>query len=581
MPSDKDILQESKERYKVCSDGWDHIYKAALDDLRFVYDVDGGQWPDDIRKDREGRPMLTINKLLKFVRQLRGESRQNRPRIKVIPVDDKGDVQTAELYNGLIRQIEYLSSAEVAYDTAYMNAVSASVGYFRIITKYENEFSFTQDIGIRRIMNPFVVKYDPACKEFDLSDAEDCYIEEWLTKKEFERQYPGAATVDFDRQGEGQQHEGWFEKDKVRIAERFYKEYETIKIALVEIMAPEGLRITSTIKLNDESKAFIKKRKGKILQERETELTTVKWCKFTGSEVLEKNDWAGKYIPIIPVFGDEVIVNGKKHILSLIRGAKSPQQMYNYWSSAATEAVALVPKSPYIVYDKEVEGYENEWQEANRKNKMYMRVKRIPGSPKPTREPQAQIPTGIVAMMQNTSYEIEDQLGRYESSKGEQGNERSGKAILARVAQSDKGTFTFVDNLSRAIVYAGRQLIDLIPHIYDTERALQIQGEDGDQQTVTINQPTGRVRIDGKPEISNDLTVGKYDLIATVGASYSSRRQEMVDNLLQAMQYAPTIAPIIAPLIFQMSDWPGAQEVAKKLQTAIDNMPKEPATQGG
>src|SRR3990172_9471937 len=304
MASDKEILKEAKERYKVCVDGWKDIYDAALSDMEFTYDVGSGQWPEEIRKDREGRPMLTINKLLKFVRQLRGESRQNRPRIKVIPVDDKGDVQTAELYNGLIRQIEYLSSAEVAYDTAYMNAVSASVGYFRIIKKYENEFSFTQDIGIQRIMNPFVVKYDPACKEFDLSDAEDCFVEEWLSKKEFERQYPGAATVDFDRQGEGQQYDGWFEKDKVRIAERFYKEYEKIKIALVEMVAPEGLKITATLKLNDESRAIIQKRKGKIIQERETEITTVKWCKLTGSEVLEKNDWAGKYIPIIPVFGD-------------------------------------------------------------------------------------------------------------------------------------------------------------------------------------------------------------------------------------------------------------------------------------
>src|SRR3990172_6688215 len=191
MPSDKDILKESKERYKVCSDGWDHIYKAALEDLRFVYDVDGGQWPDEIRKDREGRPMLTINKLLKFVRQLRGDARQNRPRIKVIPVDDKGDVETAELFNGLIRQIEYLSSAEVAYDTAY-----------------ENEFSFNQDIRIQRIKNPFSVRFDPGANEFDRSDAQDCFVDEVLTHKEFKRQYPGAAMIDFDGGGRGQDHEG-------------------------------------------------------------------------------------------------------------------------------------------------------------------------------------------------------------------------------------------------------------------------------------------------------------------------------------------------------------------------------------
>lgn len=566
---DETLLEGAKERYKTADEGWRDIYAAALDDLHFVYDVGPGQWPEEIRKDRGDRPSLTINKLLKFVRQMRGDSRQNRPRIKVIPVDDAADVQRAELYNGLIRQIEYLSSAEVAYDTAYMNAVSASIGFFRIITEYSDPYGFEQDIKIKRVMNPFAVRFDPSPKEFDLSDAAYCFIEEVMTKKDFEAQYKGAKSVGFDGQTIGQQYTGWFDKDTVRVAEYFYKEETKKKLGLVEFIFPNGMTQTISGILTPEIIEMIGAGKARLLQERETVIREVKWAKMTGEEVLERQDWPGKDIPVIPVMGDEVVVNGKRHILSLIRGAKGPQQMYNYWSTSATETVALAPKSPYMVAAKQVEGFEGEWQEANRKNRMFLRYKHIPGMQKPSREHPPQIPTGIVAMMQNTAFELEDQLGRYEASKGAPSNERSGIAIQARVAQSDKGTFTFVDNFSRAIIFAGRQLIDLIPKIYDTERAVRVQGEDGNEQLVRVNQNTGQLDAAGKPMIMNDLTVGKYDLIATVGASYSSRRQEMLDMMIKSMQYAPTVAPALAPLIFKYSDWPGAEEVSNAIKQAV------------
>jgi hypothetical protein len=555
------IIEDAKLRYKESVTGWQDIYSTATSDLKFVYDVDEGQWPEAIRSEREkdGRPIITVNKLQKFVRQLRGDQMMNRPRIKVIPVDSAADIQMAELYNGIIRQIEYLSSAEIAYDTAYMHAVSCSIGFFRIITKYADDNSFEQDIFIKRILNPMSVHYDPMAQEFVLSDARYCFIEDLIPKAEYKKLYPGSDMSHFDSTsplfGE------WITGDNIKVAEYFYK--EPVKKKIVQLVSGEIIELSKQL-----TKDFIKSNGGVIVKERDVDTHKVMWCKLNGFEILEESEWPGKDIPIIPVFGDEVVVDGKRYYLSLARGAKGPQQMYNYWATAATENVALSPKAPFIVDHRQLKGFEREWEEANRTNRMYIRYNAIQGLNKPQRETQLQVPNAIMSMMQQTGYDIEDHLGQYAASKGEASNERSGKAITARIGQSDKGTYTFVDNLTRAIVFAGRQLVDLIPKIYDTPRALRIQGESGNETLVNVNQPT--MAPDGSVATQNDLTVGKYDLIASIGASFSSKRQEMVKYMIESMQYAPGLANVIAPLVFKYSDFPGAEEIYAQVKQAAD-----------
>lgn len=559
------FIKSVKDNYKLATEGWGDIYDAASEDTKFVYDIDDGQWPSDIKTQRakDHRPVLTMNKLQKFVRQIRGDFQQNRPRIKVIPVDNNADVNMAELYNGLIRQIEYLSDAGIAYDTAYMHAISGSVGFFRIITDYEDDDSFNQSIFITRVTNPLSVHLDPSATKFEYQDGKFAFVEELLGKEEFKAKYPKAEMVDFDSQK--QLFGDWLYEDKIRVAEYFYK--KPIKKKIVQLSDGSVLELSEQLTLE-----WIKSNGGIIVRDRDVYTHEVKWCKVNGVEILEESDWPGKYIPIIPIFGDEIVVDGKRYYLSLIRGAKDPQRMFNYWATAATETVALAPKNPFIVDHRQIKGFESEWEEANVTNRMYIRYKTVAGLQKPSRERQVEVPTGIMAMMQSTAYDIEDHLGRYEASKGQASNERSGRAILARAEQSDKGTYTFVDNSTRAIVYGGRQLIDLIPKVYDTHRALQVMDETGNQQAVEVNKP---VMGDGGIELENDLSVGKYDLIATVGPSFGSKRQEMVEMMVQSMQYAPDLAPIIAPLIFKYSDWDGAEEIANAIQEAVEKRPAE------
>lgn len=562
--TDAQLLDDAKENYKNASDAWQHIYAQSKDDMNFVYDVGDGQWPADVRAARGTRPIITVNKLQKFVRQLRGDQAQNRPRVKVIPVDNEGDIRKAELYNGLIRKIEYQSSAEIAYDTAYGHAISSSIGYWRLITKYSDDSNFDQDIFIKRILNPLSIHFDPAAVEFTFEDAMYCFIEDSITVKDFQKQYKGASEANFD--GLQSLMGDWLTDDRIRLAEYFYKvptEKTIVQLKTGEIIELDKKNTVKSIKAQG----------GEIVKDRVVKSHKVMWCKMNGVEILEKSEWAGKDIPIIPVLGDEVVADGKRYYLSLARGAKGPQQMYNYWATAATENVAMSPKSPFIVDHRQVKGFEKEWEKANIENRMFIRYNAIAGLQKPQREPQTQVPNAIIGMLQSTAFDIEDHLGRYEASKGQTSNERSGKAIEARVAQSDKGTYTFVDNLFRAIIYTGRQLIDLIPKIYDTQRALQIMDESGNQQTVDVNMPV--ISPDGAPVLVNDLSIGKFDLIATTGATSSSKRQEMVQSMVEAMQYAPAAATVLLPFIFKFSDWPGSQEVYAELKKAMQQMPQE------
>lgn len=558
------ILEEANERYPIGVQGWKDIYKEAEEDMEFIYDVGDGQWPAGERAKRESadRPVLTINKLQKFIRQLRGDAIQNKIQMKVVPVDSVSDPETAKFYADLIRQIEYVSDADSAYDTAFMHATSSSVGFIRLLTQYVDDESFDQEAIIERIINPNSIHFDPKAKKFQYEDAKWCFAEDLMLQSDFKHEFPQAELTDFSGTGKALFGE-WLDGDKIRVAEYFYKE-PVIK-EIVQLETGDIITLSDTM-----SPEYIKSQGGIIVNNRKVHTHKVMWAKLNGAEVLDSGEWIGKDIPIIPMFGDEIVVKGRKYYLSLLRGAKGSAQMYNYWATAATEAVALAPKMPYIVDYRQIKGFETEWEEANKENRMYIRYNAIQGMDKPRRETQSDVPRAIMSMMSTTAYDIEDHLGRYQASKGEASNERSGKAITARIQQSDKGSFFCIDNRRKSIVCVCKQLIDIIPKIYDTQRALRVRGEDGKERVEEVNVP--ELQPDDSVQVRNDLTVGKYDLIATTGASFSSARQEMVATMLEAMQYAPTVAPFIAPLIFKFSDAEGAEEIYSEIKKGMEKM---------
>ena len=553
----EEILKLARDRFQLLFIAEQDIRNAALDDMKFAYNVDNGQWPADIRAKRQNdsRPCLTSNKLRKFISVIANKERENRIAAKVRPVDDKSDPATAKALQDIIRNIEYLSAADEIYTQAGEHALACGFGYWRVLTDYADENSFDQEIKIAPIENPFSVYMDP--------QGEFCFVRDAMTLEEFKREYPDATAANFDGAKIEQEMELWYDAKKVFIAEYFQKEYHTKRIAQVR-EARDGE--TTIVELNaDRTEEDLAAEAIEILEIRQVRSYKIMWYKITGSEILEKEEWPGKHIPIIEVEGDKINVGGKIYKRSLIRDAKDPQSMYNFWITAMTEKVALAPKAPFLVTPGEIKGYEEEWKRANEDNLPYLRYNPM-GQRTPQRQQPAQVDAGAMNMLQIADNDIMDVIGMSEASLGEKSNERTGRAIFARQQRSDLGAFLFPDNLRRAIVKTGRILIDLTPKIYDTHRIVRIIGEDGQADTtVEVNRP---FLEGGESKIENDLSVGKYDVQADI-RQYSSRRQETVEMLIQAMQYAPTVAPFFVDLIFKYLDAPGADEIAGRLQQAL------------
>jgi hypothetical protein len=559
--TDDELLGQARDRFTLAVDDARDNRELFMDDLHFYA---GEQWPDRVRKDRElqDRPVLTVNRIPGFVRQVTNEQRQNRPSIKVRPADSGADVETAEIFSGLIRHIEANSKAELAYDNAFFYAVSGGFGFFRVVTDYCDDGSFDQEILIKPIVNPLTVYFDHQAKSLDGATWRYCFVTEDMPREEFERKYPDQVGGWDEVSGDA---EGWVTDDTVRLAEYWYVVEEAQRLLRLE---------DGTILAADEYAKLPSETRLAIAEERTVKRRAVRWAKLGGHSVLERGEWAGKWIPIIPVFGDMVYINGRIELFSLVRFAKDAQRMLNYYRSTETELLALQPKAPYIAAEGQVEGYETLWGNANKENYSFLPYKptTVAGIavPPPQRQPFASPPTGVMQGAVNAQQDLMSTVGIYEAGLGQRSNETSGRAILARQREGDVGTYHFIDNMTRAIEQCGRILIDLIPKIYDTPRMLRILGEDGSEKMMTVNQPVEERDEFGQNVIRvYDLTVGRYDLIVAAGPSYSTRRQEAADSMMQMVQSNPQIMGVAGDLIVKSMDWPGAEQLAERLKKML------------
>lgn len=546
MKSEKDpLFTEAMRRYKSAIEATQENRVDMIDDQRFA---SGDQWPDDVKALRVGRPMQTINRLPAFIDQIIGDARQNKVAIKVFAGED-GDVEVAKIYSGLIRSIENRSNADFAYDTALEQTATFGFGAWRIKTQYVDDDTFDQEVTIERIPNALNVHFDPSAIQPDYSDAEYAIVVDSISKDEFKSRWPKASETNFQTE---HMQAGWSSGDNMQIAEYWYKE-----------------RIPATLYLlNDGTATFDKPTAPElVIRERKSEKCVVKMCIMSGAEVLEQADWAGRYIPIVGVNGKEDMVDGKRILRGIVRHAKDPQRMYNYWRTIDTETKALAPKAPVMVTTKQLDGLDEYWSDALSGNLPY-----LPYNPDPT----APMPQRLNAGMQDKGFEQAAMLavdemkattGIYSAALGEQSNETSGRAILARQREGDTANFAYIDNLSRAIRYSARVIIDLIPKIYDTERVVEIMGMDGQKKLEKINSV--RANDEGIVESVNDLTTGRYDLVVDVGPSYTTKRVEALNMMVEIAKMNPAIMQIAGDLIVKSMDWDGADAIAERLKRTV------------
>ncbi len=587
------IIRDAKSQFKICVSweatariNFEYDYKFANGDTHNKF-----QWDNDLVVKREGesRPCLTINKVQQHNLMVINDSKQNKPGIRIRPVGEDTSYDAAQLYQELVYHIEYISNAENIYDSAMTFQVEAGIGYWRLDTDYISTKSFDQEIYIRRIKDPRSVYLDPNINEVDGSDANFGFIFDDVPKELFKIDYPEFAYIASQNVlGEGA-NDGWISENNVRVCEYYRKTQRKDK--LVTWITGNGEQILKrkselddiekemfkTVTADNDSKGLFQ------YQERKIIVDDVHCYKIAGDRVIDDWPWLGKYVPIVRLPGVETVINGvldrKGHTRALI----DPQRMYNWNASADVEYGALQTKIPYVAPMAAIEGFETYWENANKINYSYLPVNHIDDEgnpiPLPVRQQAPQPSPAYVQRMQISVNEMMMASGQFQSQFGENENAKSGVAINARQRQGDRATYHFLDNQAIAIRFTGRQIIDLIPKVYDTKRVQRITARDGTIMNVTIDpkspqalqelQTQERDKNEKIKELIFNPNVGNYDIQSDTGPSYATRRMEAFNALTQIAAQNKDFMHIGGDLYFKVADFPEADILAQRYRRAI------------
>ena len=576
----EEIIRIAVKRWSEARDSDQEERRLIDEDTRFAIDDEGCQWPADVRAARENdsppRPVITINKIPEKIDQVEGEFRQLSPQAKIRAVDNFADPKIATVCAGLLRHIEYGSNAKhKVYTPAHVSTLVAGRGAWRIDIEEDDDDPFVKNIKLNPIKNVLTVYGDP--------EGDWCIVTEEINKDKFEMLWPNADIQDW--MSDTEVIEDWRTDETVRVAEYWWKEPIKKKFLKVSRTREDGARNIFTI---EESQYETRSQPGdEVVEEKEVKRNQVKWGIMTAGGFVEGpyDDWPISDIPIIMEKGKEVNVSGQSKTRGMVRFAKSPMQMYHFWSTATTEAVALAPKAPYLVTPTMIAKFQSQWDQAPNKNFFYLLFEpdaKSPGGPR--REPAPQLSSAYANEMMRMEHDIMSAMGIYNASLGDQGDEKSGKAIIARQRQGSIGSFPFTDRFGEALTRSTKIILKLMPFVYDTERVIRILGEDGVEKIVPINaspngqamqQVKGQVRegdLSFNPEVSeyiNDITVGKYDVVVTIGPSYNTQRQETAAMLLDLIASVPQIGIAAAPILIKNLDIPGSEELLKIVKKMI------------
>jgi len=554
----EDLMREARERFQIAYDAEADNRMQAEEDLRFAALE---QWDEQTRAQRlaDGRPTLVMDRLGQVVRQITGDARLNPPGIKVRPVDDGADPDVAETLNGLIRNIESASTAETHYISAIESAARCGMGFLRVDYDYTDDSSFDMELRIKSIRSPFAVLFDPFAEDPTRADAEFCFVSEVMPEKVYRQKFPKAPMADWDGAQGLVDGSSWREGNGVRIAE-----YWTRKMRRRKLLMLGDMRVVDITDMDAAEVQQLAQTVG-VVRERTADVPHVTMRVINGVEQLgEVYEWPGRYMPVVPVWGEMVEMGGRTVRRGIIRAGRDAQIRYNATVNAVTEYTMTMNKGKRILTPDQIEGHEGDWARAHLSSRAYLLL----NAPENPNVPHGGVPiqsdpppAGLLADVQLAAQDIEAATGIYRENLGRESNAISGRAILSRQREGDVGSFLYIDNLARAVSQIGRILVDTIPRVYDTPRKVRILGEDGKTDFAAVNTwdpQTGR--------IINDLSQGRYDVVASTGPSFSTRREEGREFIMAAVQANPAVLDMGGDLLMGMMDAPGADELAKRFR---------------
>jgi hypothetical protein len=549
----EEFLREARERFQEGVDYDRENREEARSDLRFFA---GDQWEAEDVAARDGRPCLTINQLPQFVAQVVGDIRINRPAIKARPAED-ADKDLASIREGLIRAIEHDSKAQQVYSAAGQAQVACGIGNFRVALEYASDEVFERNIRIKAIHNPFAVVWDTGITDPTGADAAWCFVAEDISRKVFEQRYPDKKAAEL-----GQDYitelarDGWMTRDVVRVSEYWIMKERPAQIALLQDGSVKELP-------KDEARRqamlpMVARNGSGALMVRKTTRKVACMYLITGHDILEEPvEYPLSRIPIFRVPGWEVNTGERTIRFGLVRFAKDAQRLKNYWRSVAAEKLALAPRQQFLVHESQA-GDADEFRNAANNGDTVLSWS---GPQPPVRLDPPPIEAALLQEAALNAQDMKDVTGLHDASLGAKSNETSGRAIMARQREGDVASYIYHDNLKSAIAECGRVVNDLIPITYDTARTIRVLGEDEQQRVQRVNDPMD-------PD-SVDLAKGKYDIVVETGPSYSTKRVEAAESMMQFVQAVPGAAQVASDLIAKAQDWPLADEIAERLKKAL------------
>jgi hypothetical protein len=552
----KKLLEEARERYpKTISCDEDNRTKAR-EDIKFV-NVAGAMWDDATRKERGLRPCYEFDTLRISCKRIINDIRANRAQGNVSPTED-GDVETAETLEGLIRNIWAVSDGDSAVDNGAQFQVSGGYGAWRVKTKYADDSAWDQGIEVVPLHNPFCLSKDPASVDPFGRDARYWFVTTKINKEVYEQKYGKVPAVEFETEDEEGGLSETDDEDSVKIAEYWYQKPVTRELALLV----DG----RTVDLADYPAS-----PEEISKKRTVQTNQICMAIVSGDKVLEgPTEWAGKYFPFIPVYGEHIVVDGKTEWYGAVRHSKDAARLNNYMLTLAAESAALAPQSKWWATPEQALGHTGEWARAHQENLPYLLANADPKMPGfPQRMSSGDVPAAFIGMAQISQDLVKATTGIFDASLGNRSNETAGVAIRQRQAEGQIATFNFSDNIAKGIRRTWEILVDLVPRIYDTERSVRILGADGAEKYVRVNQPGP----DGK--VVNDLSRGKFDVTVTVGPNFGTKRQEMAEMLGQVMSGNPEQMMVMGDLFYKSLDGPYADEMAERQRVMLAPPVKE------
>lgn len=578
-----DILEQARQREEEAEEHYREEESRMLEDFHFSNPAKPDQWGAEDMAQRQGadggaRPCITEDYTNQHIAQVENDARQNKPGIEVAPGDTAASKQAALEIEGHIRQIEYASRADIAYATSISHAARGGRGWIRIGTHMVNEALNQQEICILQVADALTVRIDPDSKEPDGCDAVWGFQYTDMTIKAFQRQF-----------GEDTSPQSWgsyssnarMRERMIRIAEHFWIEEK--QTPYLNVLMPD--QTTKQIpadqwEMEQQQSISLYGVPPQVQREYKLRENQCWYAKMSGGEVLEEPiQFPSRWIPLVPVFGHILWIGGKRYVCGLTRQLRDGQKMKNFERSAWVEWLAMQPRAPWVVAAESVEGFKNQWKNANRGNAVYLTYNAFTPDGQPLPPPQrTSPPLGGQAFAQGSAMATEamqGSVGMYRSNFGAPSNAVSGRAKLADQREGDTATFHYQDNRARSIAHVGRIIIDMIPKVYAMS-ADGMMDQKREVRSMSMNGTARIIQFDASAPLSHqntpqgsvvNPTKGSYEVRVKVGPAYNSLQEEASFNLNELLKAMPQLMNVIGPYWARMQKGPESEHLAKLLMT--------------